>query len=246
MNEKIFDTPEEQNLFNSEQARKILEFTKKAMPHQAGMQTLVRKNLHDIFKDNQQEKLNVVELGTGIGFTSKEILEADKRINLISVDKELKMVEEAKKNLHEYLDNGRIKIKEIGALEFLTSLPDNSVDSVASGFTLHNFFRNYREKTLQEIFRVLKPGGKFVSADKVMPDDQEKFTWEYNWQIENFKNADFDEVTRQGWIDHYEHDNREDIIMIEGKLIDFLKNIGFKNIIVNERHHLDAMVIAEK
>jgi len=79
-----------------------------------------------------------------------------------------------------------------------------------------------------------------------MPDDPEEFTKEYNWQIESFKNADFDEVTRQGWIDHYEHDNREDIILREGELASFLKNIGFKNILINERHHLNVMITAEK
>jgi len=244
MEEEYFN--KEQNLFNSVLAGKKLETTKKAMPHQDEMQILVRKKLEEIFKDNQQAKLEVVELGIGIGFTSKEILDADERINLVSVDKESKMVEEAKENLKDYIDNGRIEIKEIGALEFLTSLPDNSVDSIASGFTLHNFLRDYRDKTLQEIFRVLKPGGKFVSADKIIPDDPKEFAKEYSWQIECFKNADVDEITRQGWLEHYEHDNRQDIILKEGELADILKNIGFKNILINERHHLAAMVTAEK
>ncbi|MFA5359887.1 MAG: class I SAM-dependent methyltransferase [Patescibacteria group bacterium] len=246
MNEQNLEVQKEQDLFNTAHADKILEATKKAMPHQTEMQVLIKKKLKEIFQNIKQDKLEVVELGTGTGFTSKQILEADQRIKLISVDKELKMVEEAKKNLHEYLDNGRIEIKEIGALEFLKSFPDNSVDSVATGFTLHNFFRDYRENTLLEIFRVLKPGGKFVSADKVMPDDPEEFIREYNWQIESFKNAGLDEVTRQGWMDHYEHDNREDIIMREADLTNFLKSVGFKNILINERHHLDVMIVAEK
>lgn len=143
---------EEQNLFNSVLSGKKLETTKKAMPHQDEMQILVGKKLKEIFKDNQRSRLEVVELGTGIGFTSQKIIDADERINLVSVDKELKMIEEAKENLKSYIDNGRIEIKEIGALEFLTSLPDNSVDSVASGFILHNFLRDYREKRYKKFF----------------------------------------------------------------------------------------------
>jgi len=156
------------------------------------------------------------------------------------------MLAVANVDLKEYIDSGRIEIAEKDALEFLKNMPEDSMDSVASALTIHNFKADYREEVLKEIFRVLKPGGSFINSDKIMPDDPEIYERERKWQMEQFNNADVPEEIREGWIKHYEIDSRPDIIMREKEVVKMMEEIGFKDIKVSDRHHLEAMLIAGK
>ena len=49
------------------------------------------------------------------------------------------------------------------------NLPDASYDRALVFFLLHEQPRHYRERTLSEAFRVVKPGGKIVIVDYAMP-----------------------------------------------------------------------------
>lgn len=49
------------------------------------------------------------------------------------------------------------------------NLPDCSYDRVLLFFLLHEQPRHYRERTMSEAFRVVKPGGKIVIVDYAMP-----------------------------------------------------------------------------
>jgi ubiquinone/menaquinone biosynthesis C-methylase UbiE len=48
-------------------------------------------------------------------------------------------------------------------------LPDASYDRVLIFFLLHEQPRRYRERTLSELFRVVKPGGKIIVVDYALP-----------------------------------------------------------------------------
>jgi ubiquinone/menaquinone biosynthesis C-methylase UbiE len=130
-------------------------------------------------------------------------------------------------------------------LKYLESLPDQSIDAVASAMTIHNFEGNYRENILREVIRILKPGGFFVNADKYVPDDEGKFKKEYEWQMQQFENAPDDE-TKQGWIEHYITDNQPNIIMREKESIEIMKSLGFTDITTINRHHLEILLTARK
>lgn len=214
-------------------------------PHQNKFQKLIGKTLKNYFSRSKFPEINILEIGTGAGLTSAEILKADKRIILRSIDNEPKMVSEAKRNLKKYLIAGRLKIILSDALAYLRSCPRNSVDSVASSMTLHNFERNYRERVLQEIHRILKNGGFFVNADKYIPDDKEEFNKEFDWQMKQFEKGPTLRL-RKAWIEHYETDNRPDIIMREGEERKIMLSIGFEKIRIGQRRHLEALLTAKK
>src|SRR5690606_17024727 len=69
------------------------------------------------------------------------------------------------------LEHGRLRLVENDALSHLRDTPSASVDIVATAYTLHNFLNGYRLRVLEEIFRVLKPGGIFVNGDRYALDD---------------------------------------------------------------------------
>ena len=48
-------------------------------------------------------------------------------------------------------------------------LPDSSYDQALVFFLLHEQPDHYREQTLRELFRVVKPGGKIVIVDYALP-----------------------------------------------------------------------------
>jgi ubiquinone/menaquinone biosynthesis C-methylase UbiE len=216
-----------------------------SMPHHDEMQKLVGNALKNAFRNYPGAEIHVVEIGIGIGYTAKEILEADKRIKLQSVDNEPKMIGEAAKNLEKYISEGRLKIEKRDALQFLRDIAENSMESVASAFTLHNFENSYREKVLKEIFRILKPGGIFINADKYVPDDEKEYKKEYEWQMRQFENAP-DSETKQGWIEHYITDNQPNIIMREKESMEIMKRLGFVSIETSSRFHLELLLLARK
>jgi ubiquinone/menaquinone biosynthesis C-methylase UbiE len=214
-------------------------------PHQKKFQRLVGETLKKYFSGFNLPKINIIEIGTGAGLTSFEILKADRRIILRSVDNEPKMVTEAKTNLKMYIYEKRLGIILNDALKFLKSIPKNSVDSVATSMTLHNFKRDYREKVLREILRVLKTDGLFINADKYVPDNKEKYKKEFDWQMKQFGKAPTPKI-KKAWIEHYETDNHPDIIMREGEAKKIMQKIGFKNIRIGKRQHLEALLTARK
>lgn len=220
-----------------------------AAPHQYEMQKLIGCSVAEAVgspENSESERfIEVIEIGVGKGFTTHEILAAVSNVKIIGVDNNDGMINQARKNMGEYITNGRLELHHEDALKFLGKFPENSVDTIASGLTIHNLQKDYRRKVLEQIFLILKPGGKFVTADKIMPDDKEILHQEVEWQTAQFQNIP-DEKTRNEWIKHYEDDMLQDVIMREGELVKMMEEIGFRDIIVSDRKHLEALLVAKK
>jgi ubiquinone/menaquinone biosynthesis C-methylase UbiE len=73
------------------------------------------------------------------------------------------------------LHNLQQKLPEKSAARLLTMdstnlrLPDASYDQALVFFLLHEQPSHYRERTLSELFRVVKPGGKIIVVDYALP-----------------------------------------------------------------------------
>lgn len=218
-----------------------------AAPHQDILQALLGKTVvGEIEKLGESGgNVEVLEIGTGKGLTTGEILKACDRVKIISVDNDAGMIVQAEKNLEQYIQQEKVELRAEGALEFLKSFPADSVLLIASGFTIHNFKSDYRRDVLAEIYRVLESGGKFITADKIMPDDEEMLKQEVKWQNEQFDKI-LNPIERKKWIDHYVEDMRPDTIMREGELMKTMEEIGFADIKISNRYHLDALLVARK
>lgn len=194
---------------------------------------------------------HVLEIGTGNGFTTRMLMEIE-GTSLVTVDNDPQMVEQARQELLAPSDlpheAGALEVIETDALEFLQDQPAHSFDVVASAFTLHNMETTYRDPVEQEIFRVLTPGGLFTNADKYAPEGQERFD-ALTYQVERFFDA-FVELGKldllRKWVVHNITDQSPRFVMPASTAPDRLANIGFENVQVGNRAHMQAVLTAWK
>ena len=96
----------------------------------------------------------VLDLGSGTGAAFQQLQNFD----VTAVDPDEKMLE-----LNEFSN------KVIGGAENLP-FPDNSFDSIYCAFVWRNI--NEPKKGMDEIYRVLRPGGKFILLDMTRPKNK--------------------------------------------------------------------------
>lgn len=193
--------------------------------------------------------LSVVELGGGTGITTLTLLNAKDTLHLVSVDNQTTMQAQAKKHLQTWIDNKRLTLCTNDALSALQSMASNSVDIVASAYTLHNFLNSYREQVIQEIFRVLKPNGLFVNGDRYALDDIDEHTRLTQQDASHFFSvlikANKLDLLEQ-WILHLLSDESENHLMRESIALKQLQDAGFMNITLSHRQQVNALVTATK
>lgn len=195
------------------------------------------------------EPVSVVELGGGTGITTLSILSADDRLNVLSVDNEPTMQNQARQNLKQWADAGRLAFCGDDALTALRSLAADSVDLLASAYTLHNFPADYREQVIREMFRVLKPGGRFINGDRYALDDISAHTRSTQREVGGYFNV-LAGINRldllEHWIIHLFNDESENYIMREAVALRQMAESGFKQIELKLRLEVNALVTAVK
>lgn len=114
-------------------------------------------DLNRILRERVSTRQVVADLGCGTGELLGSLCQENQKI-LIGVDSSPEMLEQA-----------RIKLTDLNAIELrlgeLENLPmkDQEVDTVIMSMVLYHIFEP--EKSLHEVYRVLKPGGLFLLAD---------------------------------------------------------------------------------
>ncbi|MDI1277785.1 class I SAM-dependent methyltransferase [Methylobacter sp.] len=195
------------------------------------------------------DNLTVVELGGGTGITTLSLLTASDKLNILSIDNEPVMQEQAKTHLNKWALEGKLAFCGDDALTALTNIASDSVDMVASAYTLHNFLDTYRKEVMQEIFRILKPGGQFINGDRYGLDDVSQHTRTIQQEVSGY----FKVLTRinkldvlEHWIVHLFSDESENHIMRESVALDQLRDSGFSDITLSYRLEVNALVTATK
>jgi tRNA (cmo5U34)-methyltransferase len=201
------------------------------------------------YPERSTDKLKIVELGGGTGITTLSILTAREATTVFSIDNEPTMQSQAKKHLKKWADEERLFFCSDDALTALENLATDSVDIVASAYTLHNFQNTYRQKVIEEIFRVLKPGGQFINGDRYSLDDISKHTRVVQQEVSGY----FKILTKankldllESWIVHLFNDESENHIMRESLALNQLREIGFSQINLSHRMEANALVTAIK
>lgn len=198
---------------------------------------------------NIEAPLEVVELGSGTGITTLAILASHDALTVTSIDNEPTMQNQAMAHLKQWVDNGRLAFRLDDAYSALTKIPDASVDIVASAYTVHNFEHHYRRRVIEQIFRVLRPGGRFINGDRYALDDLSEHTRTVQEEISGF----FDVLIGENkpdlleqWIIHLFNDESENHVMRESVSLRQLEETGFVDIALNHRMKVNAMVTAVK
>lgn len=212
------------------------------------MSHLVGETLKD-YAATKTEKLNVVELGGGTGITTLALLNASENTQILSIDNEPVMQNQAKKNLNAWVEKGQLSFSTNDVLTTLKNLPDNSVDVIASAYTLHNFLNTYRADVVIELFRVLKSGGQFINGDRYALDDISQHTRATQAEVAEYFRiliAENKLELLQHWIIHLFNDESENHVMRETVALEQLRNAGFTAVNLTNRVEVNALVTAKK
>jgi tRNA (cmo5U34)-methyltransferase len=106
----------------------------------------------------------ILELGTGTGETALRVLARHPRATLVGVDASDLMLEGARAAL----PAGRVDLR-LGRLE--DPLPDGPFDVVVSALAIHHLDGPAKADLFARVAALLAPGGRFVLADVVVPED---------------------------------------------------------------------------
>jgi tRNA threonylcarbamoyl adenosine modification protein (Sua5/YciO/YrdC/YwlC family) len=106
----------------------------------------------------------VLELGIGTGETARRLLAAHPGAFLVGVDSSAAMLGVAR----ETLPSERVDLR-VGAIE--DPLPDGPFDLVATALAVHHLSAPEKAQLFTRVRGALRPGGRFVLADVVVPDD---------------------------------------------------------------------------
>ncbi len=213
------------------------------------MSRLVGDKAAEYAEQQPSANLNIIELGGGTGITTLSLLTASDKFNIMSIDNEPVMQEQAKKHLHKWAADGKLAFCSNDALTALKDMATDSVDIVASAYTLHNFLDSYRKEVIEQIFRVLKPGGQFINGDRYALNDVSDHTRAVQHEISGY----FKVLTQvdkldvlEHWIVHLFNDESENHVMRESIALAQLQDAGFSGITLSNRLEVNALVTAIK
>jgi tRNA (cmo5U34)-methyltransferase len=106
----------------------------------------------------------ILELGIGTGETARRVLQRHPAATLIGIDASEEMLVAAR----EALDGHAVRL-HAGRLE--DALPPGLFDLVLTALAVHHLDAAGKADLFARIAAVLRPGGRFVLADVVVPDD---------------------------------------------------------------------------
>jgi tRNA (cmo5U34)-methyltransferase len=100
---------------------------------------------------------DILELGVGTGMTSKRVLEAHPLAHLVGIDESEAMLAAAD-------IPGDLRVSRLE-----DSLPEGPFDLVVSCLAVHHLNAEGKRDLFRRVAAVLRPGGRFVLADVVVP-----------------------------------------------------------------------------
>ena len=107
----------------------------------------------------------ILELGTGTGETTRRVLAVHPGAIVVGVDSSAEMLAVAAEELQDALEPRHAGLED--------ELPPGPFDLVFSALAVHHLDAAAKADLFRRVARVLRPGGRFVLADVVVPADPE-------------------------------------------------------------------------
>jgi tRNA (cmo5U34)-methyltransferase len=107
----------------------------------------------------------ILELGTGTGETARRVLELHPGAAFVGIDESEEMLEEARRTLPTRTEFRGARLQD--------PLPDGPFDLVFSALTVHHLDAGEKAHLFRTVAEVLRPGGRFVLGDVVVPERAE-------------------------------------------------------------------------
>jgi tRNA (cmo5U34)-methyltransferase len=102
----------------------------------------------------------LLELGTGTGMTSRSVLDRHPEAHLIGIDASAEM-----------LASADLPGADLRRQDLRDPLPHGPFDLVFSALAIHHLDGAAKADLFRRVAAVLAPGGRFVLADVIVPDD---------------------------------------------------------------------------
>lgn len=224
------------------------EAVKLIAPHFETIQNGVGKAILSYCAEKKNKEVQCLEIGCGSGYTTSIILSTYEYIRLTAIDIDTQILEESSYFVKSGSLDPRLNVFQEDALSFLKAKETFTFNVVSSAMTFHNFDCNYRHSCLKEIYRVLKPGGLFVNADRYTQDPMT-----HNATLQRQVERCFDVFRDRGdyeslrdWVVHLISDESPDRIMAEDASMEEMQELGYVSISVQLREETDAVLVARK
>ena len=104
----------------------------------------------------------MLELGSGTGVTAREVRRIHRAARLVGIDESASMLAEAR------LENAELLVQRIE-----DPLPPGPFDLVFSALAVHHLDADGKRELFDRVAAVLRPGGRFVLGDVVVPERPE-------------------------------------------------------------------------
>ncbi len=195
---------------------------------------------------SKKEIVDILEIGPGFGEMTELIL---KKIpsNMTLIEADTATAEQLKINLKEF--EKRITVVSEDATAWIKNAPNNSYDVFTASWVVHNFPHDQREEFLNNVARVLRPGGLFVIFDKVPSDDPKEVAriWETNMKrLEGLAIDDGRPDLRDVMVAHEERDIKPPYTWPESELLSSMQKLGFESQEIVNRTESDIVFSAVK
>lgn len=226
-------------------------------PHEQVGYDLIKSRIDDL---NLGVNENVLDLGCGSGeflyflgdfpkggpWTCEDVIDPF----LTGVDISDVMIRKALKLFKIPIKEGRARIVNADLTKYLESmnLVGQTSDVITSNFVLHNLTQEERAMALPLIYGALLEYGTFLTLDKIAVTDPAEHEAMYNSQLRTIRKLAEHGMPElvQPWLDHYAADNAPERRMIEGGLIEQLRQVGFREVRALYRGRMEAVVEAKK
>lgn len=107
----------------------------------------------------------ILDLGTGTGETARRVLEKHPKARLTGVDVSAEMLSRAREAL------APEHVVDLLVQSIEDPLPEGPFDLAVSALAVHHLDGPAKADLFQRVTEVLRPGGRFVLGDVIVPDD---------------------------------------------------------------------------
>ena len=110
----------------------------------------------------------VLDIGCGTGALA--VLMARRGAQVVGIDIAPPMLAIAARRVRQAGLEERVELRELGAVELDGAFPDESFDCITSSLVFSELSPDEIDYTLRQCYRLLRPGGRLVITDEVLPD----------------------------------------------------------------------------
>jgi tRNA (cmo5U34)-methyltransferase len=127
------------------------------------------------------ETRDILELGIGTGETARRVLARHADAQLVAIDSSPEMLERAREAVPQ---------ADVRLAQLQDPLPEGPFDLVVSALAVHHLDGDGKRDLFKRIAAVLRPGGRFVLADVVVPEREEDVVTPIDWEYDLPDRAD--------------------------------------------------------